>query len=77
MDVRYPADPGYNSSTPYVVVASGGNQTVTVNQQANGGTWRNIGTFNLAAGDYNVVGVSRWTSSAGYVIADAIRVRSA
>jgi hypothetical protein len=77
VDVRYPADPGYNSSTPFVVVASGGNQTVNVNQQANGGVWRNIGTFHLAAGDYNVVGVSRWTSSAGYVIADAIRVRSA
>ena len=32
--------------------------------------------FNLAAGDYNVVGVSRWTSGTGYVIADAVRVRN-
>ena len=43
-------------------------------------TWRGghlAGTsFNLAAGDYNVVGVSRWTSGTGYVIADAIRIRT-
>jgi N-acetylmuramoyl-L-alanine amidase CwlA len=76
VDVRYPADPGYNSATPFVVAASGGNQTVIVNQTANGGVWRNLGSFNLTAGDYNVVGVSRWTSAAGYVIADAVRVRN-
>ena len=75
VDCRYPADPGYNDSTPYVIVASGGNQTVNVNQRTGGGAWKNLGTFNLAAGDYNVVGVSRWTSGAGYVIADAIRIR--
>lgn len=28
----------------------------------------------LAAGDRDLVGVSRWTSAAGYVIADAVRV---
>jgi N-acetylmuramoyl-L-alanine amidase CwlA len=75
VDVWYPADPGYNSATPYVVATSSGNQTVQVNQQTGGGVWKNIGTFSLAAGDYNVVGVSRWTSGAGYVIADAVRVR--
>ena len=37
--------------------------------------FNNLGTFNLSAGDYNVVGVSRWTSGTGYVIADAIRIR--
>jgi hypothetical protein len=76
IDVWYPADPGYNSSAPHVIATSSGNQTVMVNQTSNGGAWRNIGTFNLAAGDYNVVGVSRWTSSAGYVIADAVRIRN-
>ena len=75
VDAWYPANAGYNGSTPYVIVTTSGNQTVVVNQQANGGVWRNLGTFSLAAGDYNVVGVSRWTSGAGYVIADAIRVR--
>ena len=33
-----------------------------------------LGDFHLAAGTYNVVGVSRWTSTSGYVIADAIRI---
>lgn len=74
VDVWYPAVSGYNSATPHIVATTGGNQTVVVNQQTGGGAWRSIGTFNLAAGDYNAVGVSRWTSAAGYVIADAVRV---
>jgi hypothetical protein len=55
---------------------SSGNHTPTVDQQSNGGAWRNLGTFNLSAGGDNVVGASRWTSAAGYVIADAERVRN-
>lgn len=76
VDAWYPANAGYNSATPYVIVTSSGNQTVNVNQQANGGGWFNLGTFNMTAGDYQAVAVSRWTNSSGYVIADAIRVRS-
>ncbi|MDP9867810.1 MULTISPECIES: golvesin C-terminal-like domain-containing protein [Streptosporangium] len=74
VEAWYPADPGYNSSAPYIVATSGGNQTVYVDQRSGGGGWRNIGTFSLNAGDYNVVGVSRWTSGVGYVIADAVRI---
>lgn len=74
VDVWYPANAGYNSATPYVVAASGGNQVVHVDQRTGGGAWRSIGTFSLSAGDYNAVGVSRWTTAAGYVIADAVRV---
>lgn len=70
----YPASTGYNSSTPFIVATSSGNQTVRVNQQTGGGAWVSLGIFNLNAGDYNVVGVSRWTSTAGYVIADAVRI---
>lgn len=76
VDAWHPADAGYNSATPYIVVTSSGNQTVVLDQRGNGGAWRNLGTFNLAAGDYNVVGISRWTNGTGYVIADAIRVRT-
>jgi hypothetical protein len=76
VDAWWPADVGYNNSTPYVIVTSSGNQSVVVSQRANGGKWNNLGTFTLAAGDYNAVGVSRWTSGTGYVIADAIRVRT-
>ncbi|WP_043615611.1 golvesin C-terminal-like domain-containing protein [Nonomuraea candida] len=74
VEVWYPADPGYNSSAPYIVAASGGNQTVFVDQRSGGGAWRAIGTFALNAGTQNVVGVSRWTSGTGYVIADAVRI---
>lgn len=70
----YPANSGYNSATPYVITTSSGSQTVRVNQQINGGMWVSLGTFNLSAGDYNVVGVSRWTSTSGYIIADAVRI---
>ncbi|MGP3912824.1 family 10 glycosylhydrolase [Nonomuraea sp. 10N515B] len=74
VEVWHPANAGYNSATPHIVAASGGNQTVTVDQRSGGGAWRSIGTFSLNAGTYNVVGVSRWTSTTGYVIADAVRI---
>jgi hypothetical protein len=74
IETWYPANAGYNATTPYVVFASSGNQTVVVNQQANGGKWNTVGTFAFSAGARDVVAVSRWTSGAGYVIADAVRV---
>jgi N-acetyl-anhydromuramyl-L-alanine amidase AmpD len=74
VEVWYPADPGYNSSTPFIIATSSGNQTVSVNQQTGGGQWRSLGTFTLTAGDANKVGVSRWTAGTGYVIADAVRI---
>ncbi|GIH78013.1 N-acetylmuramoyl-L-alanine amidase [Planobispora longispora] len=74
VEVRYPAHPGYSSSAPYIVVASGGNKTVYVDQRSGGGAWRGLGTFTLKAGTYDVVGVSRQTSGIGYIIADAVRI---
>jgi hypothetical protein len=74
VSVWYPSDPGYNSSTPYLVVTTSGNRDVRVNQQVGGGQWVSLGVFTLAAGDGNRVGVSRWTTGTGYVIADAVRV---
>ncbi len=74
VEIWYPANSGYNSSTPFVVSTTSGSQYINVDQRTGGGAWRSIGTFALAAGDYNVVGVSRWTSTTGYVIADAVRI---
>ncbi|KAB8196681.1 family 10 glycosylhydrolase [Nonomuraea phyllanthi] len=74
VEVWYPANAGYNSAAPYIVATSAGNQTVSVDQRTGGGQWRVLGTYQLAAGTYNVVGVSRWTSTTGYVIADAVRI---
>jgi N-acetylmuramoyl-L-alanine amidase CwlA len=76
VDAWWPADAGYNDATPFVIVTTSGNQSVVRSQRANGGQWNNLGTFTLAAGDYNAVAVSRWTSGTGYVIADAIRIRT-
>lgn len=74
VEVWYPADSGYNNATPFVIVTTGGNVTVHVNQRTNGGRWVSLGNYQLAAGTRNVVGVSRWTNGTGYVIADAIRL---
>jgi hypothetical protein len=74
IDAWYPGIAGYNTTTPYVVLAKGGNETVVVNQSTGGGAWRSLGTFTLTAGDKDVVGVSRWSSASGYVIADAVRI---
>ncbi|WP_020543294.1 family 10 glycosylhydrolase [Nonomuraea coxensis] len=74
VEVWYPANSGYNSATPFIVATSSGNQTVAVDQRSGGGAWRVLGTYTLNAGTYNVVGVSRWTSTTGYVIADAVRI---
>ena len=74
VEVWYPANAGYSSAAPYLVAATGGTQTVTVDQRTGGGQWHALGTFSLAAGTSNVVGVSRWTSTTGYVIADAVRI---
>ncbi|MBB5869050.1 uncharacterized lipoprotein YddW (UPF0748 family) [Allocatelliglobosispora scoriae] len=76
VEVWYPANAGYNAATPFIVATTTGNRSVTVNQTANGGKWVSLGTFTLAAGDRNTVGVSRWTTGTGYVVADAVRISS-
>lgn len=74
VEVWYPANSGYNAATPHVVFASGGNQTVNVDQRTNGGAWRGLGTFSFGAGARDIVAVSRWTNGTSYVVADAVRV---
>lgn len=74
VSVWYPASSGYNDSTPFIVATTDGNQVVRVNQRFSGGQWVSLGVFTLAAGYGDKVGVSRWTTGTGYVIADAIRI---
>jgi hypothetical protein len=74
ISVWYPSDAGYNNQAPYIVATATGNQSVMVNQRIGGGQWMSIGVFTLSAGEGNRVGVSRWTSGTGYVIADAVRI---
>lgn len=74
VEAWFPAKSSYNDRTPFVIVTADGNQTVHLSQRTNGGRWVSLGVFTLAAGDYNVVGVSRWASGDAPVVADAIRI---
>lgn len=74
---RWPANSGYNGSTPIGIRTTSGLRWVRVDQRSNGGRWVSLGTFNLAAGDAEKVVISRWTGGSGYVIADAVRITAA
>ncbi|SBT40510.1 golvesin C-terminal-like domain-containing protein [Micromonospora auratinigra] len=74
IEVWHPASSAYNAATPHVVLAATGSQTVTLDQRTGGGAWRSLGTFALTAGTRNVVAVSRWSTTGGYVVADAVRI---
>ncbi len=70
----WPSDPGYNASAPFGINALTRLRFVRVDQRARGGRWVLLGTFDLRAGDRNVVRVSRQTKASGYLIADAVRI---
>ncbi|MGC5317301.1 N-acetylmuramoyl-L-alanine amidase [Micromonospora arida] len=74
VDAWWPATSGYNGAAPYIVATTTGNRTVVVDQRATGGQWRSLGTFTLPAGDADRVGVSRWSSATGLIVADAVRL---
>ncbi len=63
------------TNAPVVVTSVGGTQTVSVNQQINGGKWVYVGTFNFLAGTSGNVKVTDGFTGPtnGVVMADAIR----
>lgn len=63
------------ASVPVDITWSGGIDPVSVNQQANGGTWVLLGTYNATANSVISVLISN-TGTSGHVIADAIRITS-
>lgn len=65
---------GTNRSTtaPYIINHAAGSSTVYVNQQANGGTWQVLGTYDFNAGT-TTVQLSCWTTEGYVVIADAVK----
>jgi len=71
VSVWYPAGSNRASDAPYTVHSLNGDQTIRVNQQANGGQWNMIGTFPLLATDGHV----SLSDDAGLsiVLADAVR----
>ena len=76
IDAWWVAGTNRSSTAPYIAYDANGTKlgTVYANQQANGGKWNALGTYNFSAG-WNKVQLSRWTTEGYVVIADAVRVR--
>ncbi len=62
----------YCNNVPIDIVYPGGTNTVSLNQQVNGGLWNSLGTFTFAAGTNGHVRI-RTDGTSGYVLADAFR----
>ena len=71
---RWPSNSGYNAHTRYRIKTSGGWTVREVDQRQNGGVWHSLGTHTLYAGDSQIIEISSYSSGAGYIIADAVKV---
>ena len=71
---RWPAANNRARSAPFFVYHRYGTETVAVDQTENGNTWVSLGTFTFDAGTTDRVGLSCWTASGDFVIADAVRL---
>lgn len=74
---RWPANSGYNDRARFWILTSDGWVIKTRNQRRNGGRWVRLGTFTMNAGERFYVRLHRKTQGKGYLIADAVFVRSA
>lgn len=72
---RWPASPGYNPRTRFLIYTANGWVARVRNQRRNGGRWVRLGDFAMPAGDAYSVRIDRRSSSRGYIIADAVLVR--
>jgi len=68
---RWSAYPNRASDAKYTVTHAGGQDTVSVNQQANNASWQLLGTYSFNAG---ATTVSLSDQANGYVIADAVMI---
>lgn len=70
----HPAGSNRTSAAPIKINYSGGQQSLTVNQQVSGGQWNLMGTFPMQTGNNSVVVSDNFSSSTGTnVMADAFR----
>jgi len=72
-----PTGQSETAGATYAISDINGSTTVTIDQEANLGTWMRLGTYNFAAGNSNVIRLSDLTvTDSGHVIwFDAIRLR--
>lgn len=61
------------SAAPYFVYSKAGSTKKTIDQRANGGRWVSLGTYDMAGGTMPRVGLSCWTNTGTYVVADAVK----
>ncbi len=62
-----------SSNIAYNIDHTGGTSSVYVNQQANGGKWNSLGSFNLGTGTGYPTRLSCWAATGYVVVADAIK----
>ncbi len=74
---RWPSNNGYNNYTAIRISTTSGVKIRRVNQRKNGGRWVKLGTYRIKGGDAYRVAVLRKSNRAGYVIADAFKIRRA
>ena len=76
VEAWWPAATDRSPAAPFIIYDADGNQldTVFVNQQQNGSSWVQLGTYALKPG-WNVAALSRWTAPGYVVVADAVRFR--
>ncbi|MEW6182480.1 MAG: cytochrome c3 family protein [Bacillota bacterium] len=70
---RWTSHSSRGTSVPYTVYYDGGFQTVSVNQQLNGGTWRLLGTYGFTAGSSYSVVLSNNVVGGTNICADAVK----
>jgi len=68
---RWTASSNRASNAPYTIVHANGSDTVTANQQQQGGQWNLLGTYTFNAGPSSV---SLSDNADAYVIADGIKI---
>ena len=70
----HPAGSNRPTDAPIEIGYAGGTQTVTINQQINGGTWVLLGTFSFSAGTSGYVRIKdNFTTVGKVVMADAVK----
>lgn len=69
----YPQGGNRTTQAPYVITYDGGETTVRVNQQANGGRWVYLGTYPFASGTTGNVRIGDDYTTGSVVIADAVK----
>lgn len=62
------------TAAPHIIKYNGGQTTVNINQQINGGKWNLVGKYNFASGTTGYVRVTDAFSGSYVVIADAVKL---